>query len=70
MYRLRNSKSGEDGWMAHQTERLCIISRGIMLPLRSRMRDWKPVIEDEIYVDLALFMLMGIIQKPTLCSYF
>jgi hypothetical protein len=46
----------------------CIKSRGITLPLRSRMRDWKPVSEDEIliYVVLALFMLMGIDQKPTL----
>ena len=40
------------------------------IPLRSRMRDWKPVTKDEIYVVLALFMLMGIILKPTLRSYF
>ena len=40
------------------------------IPLRSRMRDWKPVTKDEMYVVLALFMLMGIIQKPTLRSYF
>jgi len=40
------------------------------IPLRSRMRDWNPVIKDEMYVVLALFMLMGIIQKPTLHSYF
>ena len=26
--------------------------------------------KDEMYVVLALFMLMGIIQKPTLSSYF
>ena len=39
-------------------------------PLRSRMRDWKPVTKDEMYVVLALFMLMGIIQKPKLRSYF
>ena len=38
------------------------------IPLRSRMRDWKPVTTDEIYVVLALFMLVGIIQKPTLRS--
>jgi len=38
--------------------------------LRSRMRDWKPVTKDEMYVVLALFMLMGIIQKPTLRSYY
>jgi len=41
------------------------------IPLRSRMRDWKPVTnKDEMLVVLALFMLMGIIQKPTLQSYF
>ena len=40
------------------------------IPLRSRMRDWKPVTTDEMYVVLALFMLMGIILKPTLRSYF
>ena len=34
------------------------------------MRDWKPVTKDEMYVVLALFMLMGIKQKPTLRSYF
>jgi len=39
------------------------------IPLRSRMRDWKPITKDEMYVVLALFMLMGIIQKPTLRSY-
>jgi len=32
------------------------------IPLRYRMRDWKPVNKDEMYVVLALFMLMGIIQ--------
>jgi hypothetical protein len=30
------------------------------------MRDWKPASEDEIYVVLALFMLMGTVQKPIL----
>jgi len=34
------------------------------------MRDWKPVSKDEMYVVLAIFMLMGIIQKPKLRSYF
>ena len=34
------------------------------------MRDWKPVTKDEMYVVLALFMLMGIIQMPKLRSYF
>lgn len=40
------------------------------LPRRSRVWEWKPTTEDEIYVVLALFMLMGTVQKPTLCSYF
>jgi hypothetical protein len=33
-------------------------------------RAWEPVTEGEVYVVLGLFMLMGIIQKPTLRSYF
>jgi hypothetical protein len=41
-----------------------------LLPLQSRIRDWKPVGENEIYVVLALFMLMGIVQKPTLQLHF
>jgi len=36
------------------------------ISLRSRMREWEPVTKDEMYVVLSLFMLMGIIQKPTL----
>jgi hypothetical protein len=32
--------------------------------------DWKPFTWDEIHVLLAIFMLMGIDQKPTLWSYF
>jgi len=40
------------------------------IPFCSRKRDCKPVTKDELYVVLALFMLMGIIQKPTLRSYF
>ena len=40
------------------------------IPLLSRMWDWKPVTKDEMYVVLALFMLMGIILKPTLRLYF
>ena len=36
------------------------------IPLRSRMRDWKPITKDEMYVVLALFMLVGIILR----SYF
>jgi hypothetical protein len=34
------------------------------------MQDWKPVTKEKLYVVRALFMLMGIIQKPTLQSYF
>ena len=34
------------------------------------MRDWKPVTKDELYVVLALFMLIGIIQNATLRSHF
>jgi hypothetical protein len=48
----------------------CIMSRDLTMPFCSRMRDWKPVTVDKIYVVLALFMLMGIVQKPTLRSYF
>jgi hypothetical protein len=47
-----------------------IKTRVNVLPLRLRMRDWKPVTADEMYAVLALFMLMGIVQKPTLRSYF
>jgi hypothetical protein len=31
----------------------------------SRIRKWKNVTVDEMYVVLALFMLMGTVQKPT-----
>jgi hypothetical protein len=34
----------------------------------SRIRKWKTM--DEIYMFLALFMLMGIVQKPTFRSYY
>jgi hypothetical protein len=37
---------------------------------KSAARAWKPVTEGKIYVVLGLFILMGIIQKPTLRSYF
>jgi len=40
------------------------------IPLCYRIQDWKPVTKDEMYVVLALFMLMGITKKPTLFSYF
>jgi hypothetical protein len=47
-----------------------INSRGRLFPFRSPARQWRPVTESEIYVMLGLFLLMGIIQKPTLRSYF
>jgi hypothetical protein len=34
------------------------------------MQDWKPVIKDKLYAVMVFFMLMEIIQKPTLQSYF
>jgi len=34
------------------------------------VRSWKPVTESEIYIVLNLFLLMGIVQKPTVRSYF
>jgi len=40
------------------------------IPLRSIMQDWKPVTKDKMYVVLAIFMRLVIIQKPTLHSYF
>jgi hypothetical protein len=47
----------------------CLKSRGITLPLQSRMRDWKPASENEIYDVLVFIMLMGIAQRPTLQLY-
>ncbi|PNF24933.1 hypothetical protein B7P43_G09365 [Cryptotermes secundus] len=44
--------------------------RGREPSVRSHSKAWKPVTEGEIYVVLGLFMLMGIVQKPTLQSYF
>jgi hypothetical protein len=35
----------------------------------SRIRKWEDITVDEMYVVLAVFMLMGIEQKPTLISY-
>jgi hypothetical protein len=40
------------------------------LPSRSIARSQKPVTKGEIFVALGLFMLIGIIEKPTLRSYF
>jgi hypothetical protein len=35
----------------------------------SRIRKWEDVTADELYMVLALFMLMGIVQAPKLRSY-
>jgi hypothetical protein len=43
---------------------------GHELSIRSPASAWKPVTVGEIYIVVGLFMLMGIIQKPTLKSYF
>ncbi|XP_071057565.1 piggyBac transposable element-derived protein 4-like [Onthophagus taurus] len=45
-------------------------SLGMVFPLRSRMNEWKNVTAEEIYVVFGFYMLMGIIQKPTIRSYF
>jgi hypothetical protein len=37
---------------------------------RSRVRKWEPVTGEEIYVALGLMMLMGIVETPTIKSYF
>jgi len=42
----------------------------ILIPFHSRIWDWRPVTKDGLYVVMAIFMLVGIIQKPTLRSYF
>lgn len=47
-----------------------IMKVSVPLPRRCRARNWKPETENEIYVVLALFMLMGIVQKQTLECYF
>ena len=52
-------------------------SRGNILSKRLRVNGWQPVTAEEIYVVLALFMLMEIVQKTSLrlfltkssCSY-
>ena len=45
-------------------------SRGNIFSKRSRVNEWQSVTADEIYVVLALFMLMGIVQKTSLRLYF
>ncbi|KAG8239348.1 hypothetical protein J437_LFUL017961 [Ladona fulva] len=37
---------------------------------KSRIASWRAVTVEEIYTVLGIFMLMGIIQKPTISSYF
>jgi hypothetical protein len=45
-------------------------AKGNTFPKRSRVHEWVPVMEKEIYVVISVFMLTGIIQKPTLRTYF
>jgi hypothetical protein len=45
-------------------------TQSTVLKPRSHMRSWQPVTSDEIYVVLRLMMLMGIVQKSALKSYF
>jgi len=41
----------------------------IFFSKRSRVNKWQPVTAEEIFVTLALFMLMGIVQMPSLRLY-
>ncbi|KAG8239608.1 hypothetical protein J437_LFUL018429 [Ladona fulva] len=45
------------------------VKRGNILK-KSRIASWRAVTVEEIYTVLGIFMLMGIIQKPTIRSYF
>ena len=45
-------------------------ARGNLFSFRSPVRGWTPVTSNEIYTVLGLFLLMGIVQKPTVRSYF
>jgi hypothetical protein len=56
----------ETNWYAEQF----MNSRGRLFSFRSLVRQWTPVTEGEIYFVLGLYLLMGIIQKPTLMLYF
>jgi uncharacterized membrane protein len=47
-----------------------ILVCGANLGAQSRVRKSEDVTADELYILIALFMLIGIIQKPTLRSYF
>ena len=44
-------------------------SRGNLFSFRSLVRSWTPVTKSEIYTVLGLFLLMGIVQKPTARSW-
>ena len=41
-------------------------SRGNIFSKWSSLNEWQPVTAEELYVVLALFMLMGVVQKPNL----
>jgi hypothetical protein len=45
-------------------------SRGNIFSRRLRVNEWQPITSEEIYVVQALFMLMGIVQNPSLRLYF
>jgi len=45
-------------------------TRGNLFSFRSLVRSWTPLTESEIYTVFGLFLLMGIVQKPTARSYF
>jgi len=45
-------------------------TRGNLFSFRSLVRSWTPVTESKIYTVFDLFLLMGIVQKPTARSYF
>jgi hypothetical protein len=40
-------------------------SRGMLFPVESMMTEWTTVTVDELYITLALLMLMGNVQKLT-----
>lgn len=44
--------------------------KGMIFPRRSRDWDWQPVTVDELYLYFSLLMLMGIVQKPSVKSYY
>jgi hypothetical protein len=47
-----------------------IIPGGNIFCQQSRVNEWQPVTAEEIYVVLAFFVLMGIVQKPSLRLHF